>query len=233
MRWPGRKGQPRPRIPASAREKVTAFHETGTKSDSEFWLNRRLVGRAWWDEHGRPGIVSGLRNGVRVGYRVDYRDGTLVYAEPFKDGLVHGWAKQFDSRGRLVFKSPFKNGTGTDYWCDDRGLLCEERPLVAGKRSGCERWWNEDQKTVYEETGWLDGAEHGIKREWTKGRLDRGYPKFFIRGKRVPKKSYAAAARHDPTRPPYRPEDDLPKRRLPHRFIELKRKLKSRARRRG
>jgi hypothetical protein len=231
MNWPGREGQPRPQIPSSAREKVTAFSKTGAKAVSEFWLKRRLVGRVSWDEDGRPGIAGGLRNGARVGYQIEYYDGTVSYAEPFKNGLVHGWAKQFDSRGRLIFMSPFKNGTGTDYWCNKHGLH-EEHPLVAGKPSGWERWWNEDQKTVYEETAWLDGAWHGIKRHWTKGLLDHGFPQFFIRGERVSKRKYLAAAGHDPTLPPYRPEDDSPKRRLPDRFVELKRLLRSKVRRR-
>jgi hypothetical protein len=197
---------------------------------SEFWLKGRLVGRVSWAADGTASIAEGLRNGVREGYQIDYREGVLTYAEPFKNGLVHGWAKQFDSRGRLIFESPFKEGTGTDYWCNHHGLLHEEHPLVAGKPSGWERWWNEDQKTVYEETAWLDGAWHGIKRHWTKGRLD-GFPQFFIRGERVSKRKYVAAARHDPTLPPYRSEDDLPKRRLPDRFVELKSRLRSKLRR--
>jgi hypothetical protein len=144
---------------------------------------------------------------------------------------VHGWAKQFDSRGRLIFESHFRHGTGTDYWCDDRGGLSEGHPMVAGKPSGRERWWY-DGTTVSSETDWLEGAWHGIKREWTKGRLDRGYPQFFVRGERISKRGYVAAARRDPTLPPYRPEDDSPKRRLPERFVELRRRLRSKARRR-
>ncbi len=233
MRWPGRKGQPRPQIPSSAQEKVTHFHERGVKAASEFWLNGRLVGRVSWESDGTPGTAGGFRDGVRVGYHIDYRDGTVSYAEPFKNGLVHGWTKQFDSRGRLIFMSPFNGGSGTDYWCNDQGRLSEEHPLVHGKPSGFERWWNEDQKTVFSETGWVDGAWHGIKRHWTKGRLDRGYPQFFIRGDRVSKRKYLAAARHDPTQSPYRPEDDSPKRRLPDRFVELKRRLRLKVRRRS
>jgi hypothetical protein len=232
MRWPGRSGQPRPRIPARAEEKVIQLRESGLKAASEFWLNGRLVGHVSWDEEGTASIAQGIRDGVRVGYQIDYRYGVLTYAEPFKNGFVHGWAKQFDSRGRLIFESPFRYGTGIDYWCDDRGRLCEERPMVAGKPSGWERWWSEDQKTVYEETSWLDGVWHGIKRRWTKGRLERGYPQFFLRGERISKQEYVVAARGDPTLPPYRPEDDSPRRRRPDRFVELKRRLRVKARRR-
>src|SRR5260370_32765492 len=51
----------------------------------------------------------------------------------------------------------------------------EEHPLVHGKPSGVERWWDEDQKTVYSETGWVVGAWHGIKRHWTKARPGRAH----------------------------------------------------------
>ena len=236
MRWPGRKGQPRPAIPARAEEKILGYDNSGVKERSEFWLNGVRVGFVSWDTSepsGTPGIAGGYRNGVRVGYQVSYDRGAVTYAEPFKNGLVHGWAKQFDLRGRrLIFESPFRNGTGTDYWCYDDGRLCEEHPLVEGKQSGCERWWNEDQESIYEETHFLNGEWHGIKRHWTRGRLDRDFPQFFVRGKRVSKPKYLAAARRDPTLPPYRPEDDAPARRLPERFIELKRRFREKLKRR-
>ncbi len=215
-----------------AEERIIRFHEAGAKAASEFWLNGHLVGRVSWDKDGSASIVVGLRNGVRVGYQIDYRYGVMVYAEPFKDGLVHGRAKQFESRGRLVFESPFKHGTGTDYWCDDRGGLSEEHPMVAGKPSGRERWWY-DGKTVSSETDWLDGKWHGIKREWTKGRLDRGYPQFFIREKQVSRRRYEAAAVSDRTLPPYRPDEDSARRQIPERFLELKRRLQAKLRRRS
>jgi hypothetical protein len=149
------------------------------------------------------------------------------------DGLQHGWAKQYDSSGRLLLVSPFKRGTGTDYWCDDQGRLAEEHPLVGGRISGCERWWATDQKTVYSETGWLDGAYHGIWRQWTDGKLDRGFPKFFIRGAQVSKREYLAAARGDPTLTEYARQDDFPKRKLPEQFIQLRRRARRMARAKG
>jgi hypothetical protein len=236
MRWPRRKGQPRPAIPARAEEKILGYDKRGAKDRSEFWLNGQRVGFVSWDPwepSGTPGIAGGYRNGVRVGYQISYDRGAVSYAEPFKEGLVHGWAKQFDSRGRLIFESPFKNGTGTDYWCNEKGSLAEEHPLVEGKPSGWERWWNEDEKSIHSETHWLNGEWHGIKREWTRGGLDRGYPQFFIHGKRISKRGYMAAARREPTLPPYRPKDDSSSRRLPERFIELKRRLRANTGRRS
>ena len=110
MRWPGRKGQPRPAIPARAEEKILGYDQHGAKQRSEFWLNGRCVGFVTWDpweSNGTPGIAGGYRNGVRIGYQISYEQGAVSCAEPFKDGLVHGWAKQFDVGGRLIFESPF------------------------------------------------------------------------------------------------------------------------------
>jgi antitoxin component YwqK of YwqJK toxin-antitoxin module len=170
-----------------------------------------------------------MRDGAVVGYQLEYHEGGIVYAEPFVNGLLHGLAKQFDSHGRLLLVSPFKQGTGTDFWCDERGRLSEEHPLEAGKLSGTERWWNPDQKTVYSETEWLNGECHGATRHWTAGRLDRGFPKFYVRGKRVSKPAYMKMAGGDPSLMPYRREADSPERDLPKRFLELR----TRARRLG
>ncbi|NMO17387.1 hypothetical protein HPC49_06550 [Pyxidicoccus fallax] len=228
-RWPGRPGQPRPSIPARAEERITQWDEDGLKRASEFWLDGACVGRAYWNPDGTPNVATGLRDGAPVGYQIEYHDHGFLYAEPFVDGLHQGWAKQYGRRGRLLLMSPFKRGTGTDYWCDEKGRLAEEHPLVAGKPSGWERWWWEDQQTVYSETHWHAGEWHGITRHWTGGKLDRGYPKFFIHQEQVSKRAYLAAARTDPTLPPYRPEDDSPERPLPERFLELRRLTRSRA----
>ena len=150
----------------------------------------------------------------------------IVYAEPFVKGVLHGVAKQFGANGHLVLVSPFRQGTGTDFWCDERGRLAEEHPLVEGKPSGTERWWNPDQKTVHSETEWLKGEWHGATRHWTEGRLDRGFPKFYVRGKRVSKRAYMKFAEGDPSLPPYRHEADSPARNLPKRFLVLRRRAR-------
>ncbi len=230
-RWGGRRGQPKPSIPAGATEKVTRRDELGRKTASEFWLRGRRVGRAYWDPDGSGCVAVGLKNRMPVGYQVSYHDDGTVYAERFVEGVLHGVAKQFAPDGRLLLASPFMRGTGTDFWCDDRGRLAEEHPLVAGKPSGTERWWCEDQRSVYSETEWLSGEWHGVTRHWTNGRLDRGFPKFFVRGERVSKRDYAKIARGDPSLPPYRQDADSPVRTLPKRFLELKRR--ARLRRRG
>jgi hypothetical protein len=224
--WSGRSGLPKPSIPASATERVTKRDEQGRKTVSEFWFRGRKVGRVTWSPDGNDFIAVGLRNGVRVGYQLSYHDYGAIYAEPFVRGVLHGLAMQFSSRGKLLLGSPFKRGTGTDYWCDDDGRLAEEHPLVAGRPSGTERWWCEDQKTVYSETEWLDGEWHGATRYWNNGRLDRGFPKFFVRGNRVSKRAYVQLAKTEPSLPPYCPEADRPARALPKVFLELKQRAR-------
>jgi antitoxin component YwqK of YwqJK toxin-antitoxin module len=201
---------------------VVQVDETGNKATSEFWFRGRLVGRAFWDSDGSLCMAVGLRDGVAVGLQIEYRDGAVVYAEPFAKGVIHGLAKQYRRDGRLLLVSPFTQGTGTDFWCDERGRLAEEHPLVQGKPSGTERWWNPDQTTVFSETEWLNGVWHGASRHWTDGRLDRGFPKFYVRGKRIAERAYLRLARQDPGLPPYRPEADSPARTLPKMFLKLR-----------
>lgn len=228
-RWPGR---PKPLIPAGATQRVTRVDERGRKAVSEFWFSGQPVGRACWNPDGSPCLAVGLRDGVPVGHQLEYEDGAIVYAEPFVNGVLHGSAKQFGPHGRLLLVSPFKHGTGTDFWCDERGRLAEEHPLVEGRPSGTERWWKPDQKRVYSETEWLNGEWHGATRRWTHGRLDRGFPKFYVRGKRVAKRAYLKLAGEDPSLPPYREEADLPARTLSKRFLELRERARRIARRR-
>jgi hypothetical protein len=205
---------------------VTQLDDLGRKTASEFWFRGRLAGRALWNSDGDPCLAYGLRDGVVVGHQLEYESGAIIYAEPFVDGVNHGLAKQFRPDGRLLLVSPFKSGTGIDFWCDERGRLAEEHPLVRGQPSGTERWWNDDQKTIYTETEWLNGEWHGARREWCDGRLERGFPRFYVQGERVAKRAYLRLARQDPCLPPYRPEADAPARILPKTFLELRRRAR-------
>lgn len=218
-RWPGR---PKPRIPAGATERVTQLDEHGRKTASEFWFRGKLAGRAFWNADGTPCLAYGLRDGVVVGHQLEYEDGAIVYVEPFVEGVIHGLAKQFRPDGELLLVSRFRRGTGTDFWCDAQGCLAEEHPLVRGRPSGTERWWNLDQTSISSETEWLDGEWHGAKREWDDERLLPGFPKFFVRGERVAKRTYLKLAGKDSSLPPYRPEADSPARSLPRSFLELR-----------
>src|SRR5690606_32236977 len=126
IQWPGQPHQPRPRIPLSAEERVVGLDEAGRKAKSEFWLRGALVGRASWNPDGSPHMAVGVRQGVEVGHRLEYHEDGTIYAEPFVEGVLHGLAKQYHPDGTLLIVSPFRNGTGTDCWCDLNGTLAEE-----------------------------------------------------------------------------------------------------------
>ena len=227
IRWPQLTGQPAPSIPTEALELVTKFDDKGRKSESQFWLKGKLVGRASWYPNGGPCLAVGLRRNVAHGYQIEYHEGTpsgVSYAEPFVGGRVHGLAKQFDVDGHLVLASPFVHGTGIDYWCDQNGRLAEEHPVIDGRISGCERWWNGDGKSVFSETHYREGLRHGVVREWSGRKLRNGFPMFFLRGRVVSLRRYLRAQKSDESLPQYRAEEDRPQRRLPERFIELRRR---------
>jgi antitoxin component YwqK of YwqJK toxin-antitoxin module len=92
--WPGCSGQPRPRIPARAEEKVTKSDASGVKVTSEFWLDGKLVGSVHWNPDGTPLLAVGIRNDALSGYQLEYHEGGGLHAEPFVNGVLHGQAKQ-------------------------------------------------------------------------------------------------------------------------------------------
>jgi hypothetical protein len=87
-----------------------------------------------------------------------------------------------------------------------------------------------DQKSVYSETEWLDGEWHGARREWDDERLVRGFPQFYVRGRRTAKGAYLKLAGQDPSLPPYRREADSPERTLPRSFLESRARARRAAR---
>ena len=141
---------------------------------------------------------------------------------------MHGIAKQYDGRGRIVGTYKMNHGTGYDIWRDQLQAwpiyVSEIHPMRDGLPHGFEWWLNQDQRSVCEEKHWFDGQWHGIEREWNfRNKLRRGYPKYWIRGEAVTKQQYLAAARKDATLPPFRLKDNSPKREFPP---EIRRLLK-------
>jgi hypothetical protein len=115
-----------------------------------------------------------------------------------------------------------KNGTGVDLWWQEcltkpgRAYLAEVHCMLKGHRHGFEWWLNEDQSSVYQERHWSLDEAHGIEREWDeKGMLRRGFPKFYVGGKRVTRRVYERERNGDPSLPPHRTEDNLPQRDFP------------------
>ena len=208
-------------IPPDAQERVIETYESGAKRQSDFFLDAELVGRRYYFETGELEDETPFRNGRMHG--VEYRwhePGVLLSTERWVDGLPHGTAKQWLD-GKLVGTYEMVRGTGIDLWWgkrfeDDAVVLAEARYLVNGQRHGFEWWIDQDQKSVHEESHFWHGEPHGIERQWnSEGRLRRGFPKYFVGGKKVAKRQYTAACKKDPTLPLYRAADDRPVRRFP------------------
>lgn len=205
------------RIPARIPREAVARPVDGTRSDgADFLVAGRLFARLWWHSNGVPcWELYYDADGRLVGREREYHEsGRLRWETRHVAGQQHGLTRQWDERGRLLARTRFVRGTGLDLWYDG-GRLAEVRELRDGLRHGVEQLWNADG-TVWRETHLAAGLEHGIERRWNdRGRLARGYPRYWIRGERVPRRRYLRAQREDATLVPYREADDRPVRRRP------------------
>jgi hypothetical protein len=207
-------------IPRGARERVVERDARGVKLRSEYMRRGEVVAVMLWETNGEPCWGWGLKGGKKHGLSVEWDDACVVFVEPYENGVAHGVAKHFDTDGKLLLETRYVRGTGVDLWCDlFNRTLAEETWLEGGSVTDVRRW-NPDQRTVWLEERYRDGQEHGIFRQWNdRGRLRRGFPRYFVQGKRVDKRTYARRAEKDPTLPRCEPRDDDPRRRLPAAYV--------------
>lgn len=217
-------------IPKIAKERVIAtFVNNPRKYKAEYILNGEVVGVRQFYETGELESEWALKNGLMHGiaYRCDV-PGKVLSAEPYSHGLPHGTAKQFSSDGELIGTYAMKQGTGIDLWWDESGdndfrQLSEARYLKDGKWHGFEWWLNADQESVWSERHFQDNRQHGIERSWnSRGRLDRGYPRYWVNGERVTKRKYLRECCHDSSLPRFREEDNRPVRKFPREVKVVK-----------
>jgi hypothetical protein len=210
-------------IPLDATETVLARHPSGAKSRSEYRCDREVVADVSWEPGGTPSWAWGLRGGQKHGLEVEYWDnGEIAFVETWVDGMLHGLARHYDEEGKLLLETRFAEGTGVDLWCDRYNRTLAEETRIEGGRVRARRWWNPDQRSVYREELYAGRDPHGsVEREWNeRGRLRRGFPRYFVRGQRVDKRTYLRRAGEDPTLPRLRRIDDTPRRKLPAEYIE-------------
>lgn len=210
-------------IPLRARARVAHRHPSGAAERVEYFVGGSIVGGRVFDAEGELQLDYGIRRGKRHGreYRLDL-PGKLLSATAYRNGLEHGLARQWSRDGRLIGTYRMKNGTGIDLWWQEtstkrRGpYLAEVHFMLKGHRHGIEWWLNADQRSVYQERRWSHDEAHGIEREWdAEGGLRPGFPKFYVRGRRVTRRVYERERNADPSLPPYRAEDDQPRRKFP------------------
>lgn len=160
----------------------------------------------------------------RHGIEREWIEGRLVCEARWRCGREHGIIRQWDRNGKLLGTYRMRDGTGVDLSRDDDGFLAEEYHMRKGLRHGIERWWNGDDKTVYLEAHWHNGCIHGIEREWDeKGKLKKGYPRFYIKGKHVSKSEYLKQSLRSRTLPRFDEAENSPQRELPKEYRKKKR----------
>ncbi len=200
--------------------------ETGGKKIAHYYVGGEEVGHRYWEPSGVLTYECGLRNGERHGhFRTWHDNGKLLEEAYYHDGKEHGETRQYDYDGKLIGSYIMEHGTGTDLWFCAPGVLSEEREYRDGDRHGYERWWNGDNRTVHEESHYCNGIEHGIFRSWNQqGKLKRGYPQYYVMGKRVTKRQYERACREDSGLPPFVASDNQPMRRVPDEALRQRKK---------
>jgi hypothetical protein len=213
-------------IPADAAEVVEERHPDGATKRACYLVGGQVVGYRQWDEEGWLEFECPLRDGARHGreYRF-YPNGQPLDEDRYCDGRLHGLCRQWAEDGALLVTSRMANGCGLSLWCDTgTGALAEETYFPREGERGYKRSWNGDEQTVRAEEVWEPGPG-SLRREWNaRGRLRRGFPRFFVRGQEVRKRQYLQACQGDLTLPPYRPEDDDPHRQLPVAYLAQRRK---------
>lgn len=210
-------------IPSAAQPRAVGRHEAGTPRIVEYVLNGKVVGCRYLSEGGEVELDVGLRDGRRHGttWRLDY-PGVVTSATPYRHGVQHGLARQWNDQGRLIGWYRMHRGTGVDLWWEEswprpgRCYLTEAHCEEDGRPHGYEWWIEEDQRSIRHERHWWRGVIHGIEREWNRdGQLRRGSPAYFVNGTRVTRRAYERARATDPTLPAFRAEDNQPQRTFP------------------
>jgi hypothetical protein len=218
-------------IPAGVTEVVIReYREEGNLIHSrvtECILNNKVVGQRSYDSDGNLWRETPLKNGQRHGREYIWDEtGALESVEPYVNGKIHGLAKQYNRNGKVIGTYRFVRGTGFDIWRYGRENgsigISEIFCVQDGSLHGYEWWLRDDQRSVWHERHWQRGQYHGIERMWNaKGALKRGYPKYWVRGQTVDKRSYLKAANQDKSLPTYQEKDNRQQRKFPAEIENL------------
>lgn len=214
-------------IPERAQEVVHENWESGAKKAAYYYRSGQPIGYRSWTPSGTLVMEYSIKNDKMHGaFRTWHENGQMCEEASYVDGNEHGLTTQYDHTGRLLGSYTMAHGTGVDLWFADDGSLAEERQYKDGLRHGYERWWNGDNTTVGQEAHYWQGEGHGIFREWNvHGRLRRGYPRYFVQGKRVTKRQYERTCRQDTTLPRFDALDNMPRRPLPKAYTAQKQQM--------
>ena len=168
-------------------------------------------------------IKNGLKDGLE--FTCD-DDGKLLLVEPYVKGKNHGTAKQYGKEGQVIGTYTLRHGTGFDIWrqenADQVVYVSEIHRLQDGVPHGEEWHFTSLRQELWYERHWYMGKLHGIERIWnSRGRLRRGYPKFYVLDRAVSKHTYLKWALTDKTLPRFREKDNWPRRIFPSQIQRL------------
>lgn len=217
-------------IPQDVIEKpVHKRKETGSRHEYRIvdcYFKGHLVGQRVYDHAGIVVLETPMKNGLKHGREITRNeDGTLLLIEPYAAGKIHGTAKQYGCNGKVIGTYTMVHGTGLDIWRQENGdntiSISEVLGLQDGLPNGYEWRFVSAQQDLWHERHWHRGKLHGIERIWnSKGRLRRGYPKFYIADEVVSRRKYIKMTFKDKTLPAFREEDDAPYRKWPSEVSE-------------
>ena len=179
------------------------------------------VGQRVYNHAGVLVVETPMKDGLKHGREITWNeDGTLLSIEPYARDKIHGTAKQYGRNGKIIGKYTIIHGTGFDIWrqedVDNTIFISEIHSLQDGVPNGYEWWFASARKDLCCERHWSTGKLHGIERVWNaKGRLRRGYPKFYVTDQAVSKQKYIKMALKDKILPAFREKDNSPYRKLP------------------
>ena len=223
--------RPKSDIPPNAIERVIhEYREQGMLihfQATECVLNGEVVGQRHYDSEGNLMRETPLKNGQKHGREYIWGlDGAVESVEPYVEGQLHGLAKQYNHKGKMIGTYRFVHGSGYDIWRYEREDgsvgISEIFSVQDSALHGYEWWPRADQHSVWHERHWQHAQYHGIERRWNAGdRLKRGYPKYWIHGKAVTKRVYLKESQQDASLPKFREEDNRPQRRFPDDIEKL------------
>lgn len=212
-------------IPNAAQEWLVSEYKQASPSTvfkvMKCILNGEVVGRRAYDGKGNLILETPLKNNKKHGREYTWNEqDSLELVEPYFEGKLHGLAKQYGRKGKVIGTYRCVHGTGLDIWRSERKdgsiIISEIHSLKDGQPHGCEWWLRDDQHSVWHECHWSQGLVHGIERIWdSKGSLKRGYPKFWINGQTVSKRTYLKRAELDEALPALQLADNQPQRWFP------------------
>ena len=210
-------------IPEDAREEdVTHKHGAGPgRSVKNYYRGGSFVGKRIFYRDGKLETECSYKKGKRHGWEYHWNEnGGLSSSTPFEDGREHGTACQWGESRDLIGSYTMVQGTGIDLWWDEsegKAYLSEARIVVDNLMAGYEYWFGaETENALWIEKWWSQGNLHGIEREWnSRGKLRRGFPKYWIQNKQVDKRAYLRAAKKDETLKPFLIKENQPDRIFP------------------